>query len=116
VAAGPELLVLDEPFASLDTLHRRELQSTIVFLAEQKSLSVVLVTHDLDEAIAMAHQILVLRKTQDDGGAVLRRLGARIRLLPDGSLRMGEDHQFLFAEILSILKEDERRQSSSALG
>jgi sulfonate transport system ATP-binding protein len=57
----PELLLLDEPFAALDALTRLQMQDLVgeLFVAHQPA--VLLVTHDVDEAIRLAHRILVLR-------------------------------------------------------
>src|SRR5471032_3638863 len=57
----PELLLLDEPFAALDALTRLQMQDLVgeLFVAHQPA--VLLVTHDVDEAIRLAHRVLVLR-------------------------------------------------------
>lgn len=60
----PQLLLLDEPFAALDALKRVEMQGLVAELLERHRPAVVLVTHDIDEAIRLADRILVL----NDGG------------------------------------------------
>lgn len=59
---SPELLLLDEPFGALDALTRLKIQSLVANLHERHNPSVVLVTHDVDEAILLADRILVLQE------------------------------------------------------
>lgn len=57
----PELLLLDEPFAALDALTRIRMHELVKELAARHQPGVLLVTHDVDEAIALADRILVMR-------------------------------------------------------
>jgi ABC-type nitrate/sulfonate/bicarbonate transport system ATPase subunit len=59
-AIRPTLLLLDEPFVSLDTPLARQLQRDLARLVESRRMIAVLVTHDVDEAIALADRIFVL--------------------------------------------------------
>ncbi|WP_407661244.1 ABC transporter ATP-binding protein [Frankia nepalensis] len=56
----PDLLLLDEPCASLDALTRLRMQALIADLWERHAPAVVLVTHDVDEALALADRALVM--------------------------------------------------------
>lgn len=56
----PKLLLLDEPLGALDALTRREMQNLIVQLWQQYGFTVVLVTHDINEAVLTAERILLL--------------------------------------------------------
>ena len=56
----PDLLLMDEPFASLDTPTREDLQQLVRALAEEKPLTTVLVTHTIEEALFLGEKILVL--------------------------------------------------------
>ena len=58
----PGLLLLDEPFAALDALTRLKMHDLVLSLWRQHSPAVLLVTHDVDEAIALADRVLVLDK------------------------------------------------------
>ncbi|MGD0553640.1 MAG: ABC transporter ATP-binding protein [Streptosporangiaceae bacterium] len=60
----PELLLLDEPFAALDALTRLRMQDLVASLVAQHQPAVVLVTHDVDEAIRLADRVAVLRDGQ----------------------------------------------------
>jgi len=59
-AVRPTVLLLDEPFVSLDGPLARQLQRDLARLVESRSMITVLVTHDVDEAIALADRIFVL--------------------------------------------------------
>jgi ABC-type sulfate/molybdate transport systems ATPase subunit len=60
IAARPRLLLLDEPFSSLDPLLREELMAEVRRLADEISLALVLVTHDPLEAMTLTRRALVL--------------------------------------------------------
>jgi len=60
LAGGQSLLLLDEPFGALDAITRSDLQRMLVRVREQRSLTMVLVTHDLREAAMLATEIAVL--------------------------------------------------------
>jgi sulfonate transport system ATP-binding protein len=56
----PDLLLLDEPFAALDALTRIKMHDLLAALCAKHEPAVVLVTHDVDEAILLADRVLVL--------------------------------------------------------
>ena len=59
-AVRPALLLLDEPFVSLDAPLARQLRADLCKLVESRQMITLLVTHDVDEAIALADRIFVL--------------------------------------------------------
>lgn len=89
----PELLLLDEPFAALDALTRIRMHGLVKELVARHRPGVLLVTHDVDEAIALADRILVMRggviaaehHTDQAGDA----LGLRRLLLAELGVRAG---------------------------
>lgn len=60
LAAEPDVLLLDEPFAALDALTRLRMQDLLLQVRAHHSQTVVLVTHDIDEALHLADRILIL--------------------------------------------------------
>jgi len=60
IAPEPELLLLDEPFSALDIFTRRTLQNDVREIAKRLGLTVVLVTHDVTEAVQMADRAVLL--------------------------------------------------------
>jgi len=59
-AVEPQVLLLDEPFSVLDALTRFELQDHLVQLCERTRKTVVMVTHDVDEALLLADRIVLM--------------------------------------------------------
>ena len=57
----PRLLLLDEPFAALDALTRLKMQDLVADLCARHRPGVLLVTHDVEEAVVLADRVLVLR-------------------------------------------------------
>jgi NitT/TauT family transport system ATP-binding protein len=60
LALKPRLLLMDEPFASLDAIVRARVTQDVVDLVEDEGISVLLVTHDLEEAIALSDRVYLL--------------------------------------------------------
>jgi ABC-type nitrate/sulfonate/bicarbonate transport system ATPase subunit len=60
LATSPELLLLDEPFSALDAFTRASLQDEVADIASREALTMVIVTHDIDEAVAMADRVLIM--------------------------------------------------------
>jgi osmoprotectant transport system ATP-binding protein len=60
LAAGPKLLLFDEPFGALDPVTRHEMQQQFLALRDRYQVASVFVTHDLMEALAIATRIAVL--------------------------------------------------------
>ena len=61
LAADPDVLLLDEPFGALDALTRADVQDTFASLRRGLGVTVLLVTHDLDEAFRLADIVAVMR-------------------------------------------------------
>ncbi|MEJ2423472.1 MAG: ABC transporter ATP-binding protein [Candidatus Thiodiazotropha sp.] len=60
LATSPELLLLDEPFSALDAFTRASLQDEVAKIVGLEGLTMVIVTHDIDEAVAMADRVLIM--------------------------------------------------------
>lgn len=60
LAVRPEVLFMDEPFAALDAITRLKMQDDIHRIAVEEGVTVVFVTHDIEEAVALADRIVVL--------------------------------------------------------
>lgn len=67
LAARPSIMLMDEPFGALDPMTRAELQDEFRALQQRLELTVVMVTHDVSEALLMADRIAVM-----DAGAILQ--------------------------------------------
>ncbi|MBC9735134.1 ABC transporter ATP-binding protein [Nocardioides marmotae] len=67
LVSNPSLLLLDEPFSALDALTRIEMHQLVIELWRRHSMAILLVTHDVDEALALADRLVVM-----DGGRIGR--------------------------------------------
>ena len=61
LAASPELLLMDEPFGAVDALLRRQLQDEIRAIHARGGLTIVFVTHDVEEALRLGTRVLILK-------------------------------------------------------
>lgn len=60
LASEPEVLLLDEPFSAVDALSRAQLQDLLLAIWREHGLTVVFVTHDIDEAVYLSSRVVVL--------------------------------------------------------
>jgi len=61
LVTGPSVLLLDEPFSALDALTRASLQDHLVRLWQESCPTLLLVTHDIEEALVIANRVVVVR-------------------------------------------------------
>lgn len=95
VAAQPRLLLLDEPFSALDPAIRADLQQWLAALAAGLGITVLLVTHDVDEALALSQRVVLLgeagrirqqwRLTDDDRTGLRGEILAHYRTSEDAA-------------------------------
>ena len=62
LACQPEVLLMDEPFSSLDALTRANLQQQLLDLWRELRFTVLFVTHDIEEAIYLSQRVVVLSR------------------------------------------------------
>jgi NitT/TauT family transport system ATP-binding protein len=60
VAFRPQIMLLDEPFASVDALTRADLEDLTLALRDEFGITMLLVTHDIDEAVYLSDRVFVL--------------------------------------------------------
>lgn len=77
LAAHPRVMLLDEPFSALDAITRVELQEAFRGLRERVALTVLLVTHDVREALALGDRVAVLRQGRIEQVSPASELQAR---------------------------------------
>ena len=73
-----DVVLMDEPFSALDALTRRDIRSWFLSMVGELGLSVVLITHDVDEAVEMADRVVVMRGRPSAG--VPSRLVGEVRI------------------------------------
>ena len=89
IAMQPKCIILDEPTAMLDPRGRREVIDTIKQLNEQKGITVVLITHHMDEA-AKAQRVVVLHKGKVAADGTPQQVFSQVELLHDIGLAAPE--------------------------
>ena len=62
LALKPKLILMDEPFASLDAMTRRKLQKELLKLSKSENVTVIFITHNIQEAIVLGTRIMVMSK------------------------------------------------------
>lgn len=62
LALKPELLLMDEPFSSLDALTREEMQEVLLEIWQETKMTILLVTHGIEEAVFLGQKIFVMSK------------------------------------------------------
>ena len=64
LAAEPSTILMDEPFSALDPISREQLQDELIRLQKEINKTIIFVTHDMDEAIKIADQIILMKDGQ----------------------------------------------------
>jgi NitT/TauT family transport system ATP-binding protein len=94
LAIEPDLLLMDEPFAALDAITRREMQDELVRLWQASGATVLFVTHDVEEARYLADRIVVLEGSPARLAAVRRVSSSRkeraLRRAADQTLHLAD--------------------------
>lgn len=62
LAAGPDILLMDEPFGAVDEITRNLLQTEIARIHRELGVTVVFITHDIDEALRLGDRVLVMKQ------------------------------------------------------
>jgi NitT/TauT family transport system ATP-binding protein len=97
LAAGPRLLLMDEPFAALDEITRAALNDDLLALARQDGITVILVTHSVTESAYLSDRVLVMRQRPGRIAAeIALPAGPRNRLSP----QFAQDLQRVSAALL----------------
>ena len=95
IAMEPKCIVLDEPTAMLDPRGRREVMETISRLNREKNITVVLITHHMDEA-AMAQRVVVLHKGTVAADGTPKEVFSQVELLHKMGLAAPETVELCF--------------------
>ena len=99
-----DILLLDEPFGALDVITRGEMQDWLLGVRDRMNRTVLLVTHDIDEAIYLSDRILILDPaTGKTGSEIVITEAERSR---DWLFRQGELRQRIYGEIMGGGKND----------
>lgn len=81
----PRLLLLDEPFSALDAFTRQHLQDLVLALARSHQMAILLVSHDVDEALRLADRVLVMEARP---GRIAREIPVPLPRPREGQLQL----------------------------
>jgi NitT/TauT family transport system ATP-binding protein len=102
LAFDPEVILLDEPFSALDFQTRLLLQAEVTTIIREQQKSVILITHDIGEAITMADRIIVLTNRPARVKTV-HNVNLKKQDLDPARFRMQPEFHAMFAQIWSEL-------------
>ncbi|WP_270503173.1 taurine ABC transporter ATP-binding subunit [Kluyvera ascorbata] len=113
LAANPQLLLLDEPFGALDAFTREQMQTLLLTLWHETGKKVLLITHDIEEAVFMATELVLL---SPGPGRVLERLSldfARRFVAGESCRSIKSDPQFIAQREYVLSRVFEQREAFS---
>jgi NitT/TauT family transport system ATP-binding protein len=91
LAQQPKIMLMDEPFGALDAMTRQALQDELLQLAAEQRMTVVFITHDLEEAIYLGDRVFVLGSRP---GRIIEQVAVDLPR-PRSQLETREDRRFL---------------------
>jgi nitrate ABC transporter ATP-binding subunit len=105
LALYPQLLILDEPFGALDVITRKELEDELLKIWTKHQVTVMMVTHDIDEALFLADRIIMM--TPGKPGSIGKIVNIPF-IRPRNRSLILEDHRYyeLRNETLNFLFQD----------
>lgn len=113
LAANPQLLLLDEPFGALDAFTREQMQTLLLKLWNDTGKQVMLITHDIEEAVFLATELVLL---SPGPGKVLERLPlefARRYVAGESCRSIKSDPQFIAMREYVLSRVFEQREAFS---
>ncbi|MFG1346064.1 ABC transporter ATP-binding protein [Xanthobacter autotrophicus DSM 431] len=103
LATGPKVLLLDEPFGALDAQTRVIMQQILTNLWQRLGISVLFVTHDIDEAIFLSDRIYVMTARP---GCIKAEVTVPLPRPRDAALQMSPEFVQLRAELGALIREE----------
>ena len=107
LATEPEVLLLDEPFSALDAFTRSSLQEEVPAICRDRNITMVTVTHDIDEAVLMADRVLVMSQNP---GKIVKELTID---LPWPRKHMDANFQSLRDQLMQIFSDTDSSLSTN---
>jgi nitrate/nitrite transport system ATP-binding protein len=113
LAMEPKVLLLDEPFGALDALTRADLQDKVMEIQQRLKSTVVMITHDVDEAVLLADRVVMM--TNGPAATIGNILDVTLAR-PRDRLALAEDPTYTHCrgEVLRFLYERQRRPVEAA--
>lgn len=93
-AMEPSIILMDEPFAALDTFNRYKLQDELLNIQVKKKSTILIVTHDIDEAVYVSDRVLIM---QSNPGRIFKEINIKLSKPRD---RTHDDFNYFRKKIL----------------
>lgn len=100
LVTDPQVLLLDEPFSALDDILRRRLGELVVDLWKQRPRTIVLVTHNIDEAILLSQRIVVM-----GAGRIAQEIPVDLQFTPGVDSRRTPEFVAMYGVVADALRE-----------
>lgn len=110
LAANPEVLLMDEPFGSLDSQTRSDMQEELLNIWEHSHKTVLFVTHDIDEALLLSDRVLLMSGRP---GRILESFDVPFVRPRVSDLVYGAEALSLRAHIFGLLRQEQRKTTLS---
>jgi len=110
LAADPEVLLMDEPFAALDAMTRQVMQEELLRIHDQSRKTTLFITHNIDEALILADRIVVMSARPGRVKAILANGLAHPRHV---TIQLSPEYARLKAEIWGHVEEEVRKHVES---
>jgi NitT/TauT family transport system ATP-binding protein len=108
LAADPEVLLMDEPFAALDAMTRQEMQEELLRIQEASRKTVLFITHSIDEALILADRIVVMSARPGRVKAIRDNTLPRPRHV---SIQLSPEYAALKAEVWGLVEQEVHRHT-----
>jgi NitT/TauT family transport system ATP-binding protein len=108
LAADPEVLLMDEPFAALDAMTRQEMQEELLRIQEANRKTVLFITHSIDEALILADRIVVMSARPGRVKAILDNTLPQPRHV---SIQLSPDYAALKAKVWGLVESEAHRHT-----
>lgn len=99
IALKPEIILMDEPFAALDAMTRRELQNEMLTISQEENCTIIFITHNIQEALILGTRNIVLQK---GGKIILDEKNTLVKPVTPNSIGYGSAWQKLKDAIYSV--------------
>ena len=104
LANRPKILLMDEPFGALDSQTREELQDMIQLLSQVEKITVIFVTHDVDEAVYLANRVMVFSPAP---GRIVEQVTIPFGPARDASLKLTEEFLTIKRNLKKLISQDQ---------